>query len=255
MPELTATSRRLNPLCIHDFIHVYTKHIDRETSPMSQHAEFPQSEEAAIAARSAAAALRAQAGPLSQQALNQLFLEARSHNGWLPRAVAPEQLQRLYELLRMGPTSMNCSPARFVFVCSAEAKQRLAPALAPANIDKMMHAPVVAIIGHDEQFHARLPQLFPHRDARPMFSDNPALASITAFRNGTLQGAWLMMAARSLGLDCGPVSGFDNAVLDAAFFAGTQIRSNFLCGLGYGDSNKVFQRLPRLAFDEACQVL
>jgi 3-hydroxypropanoate dehydrogenase len=222
---------------------------------MSQNAEFPQTDDAAMAARKAAAELREHAGPLSPEALTQLFLGARSHNGWLPRAVPPELLHRLYALLRMAPTSMNCAPARFVFLCSDAAREQLRPALLPGNVDKMMSAPVVAIIGHDEHFHERLPQLFPHRDARPMFNGNPALASITAFRNGTLQGAWLMMAARSLGLDCGPVSGFDHATLDAAFFEGTQIRSNFLCALGYGDSAKLFQRLPRLAFDEACQIL
>ncbi len=186
--------------------------------------------------------------------LDRLFLTARSHNGWLDRPVIDDQLERLYDIARMGPTSMNCSPARFVFVRSAEGKRRLEPAISPGNLDKAMTAPVVAIIGYDLDFHEHLPRLFPHREVRPLFEDNAELASTTAFRNGTLQGAYVLLAARALGLDCAPMSGFTHAVVDEAFFAGTRIRSNFLCGLGYGDPGKLFPRHPRFAFDDVCRL-
>lgn len=192
--------------------------------------------------------------PLDSAALDQLFNAARTHNGWLPRAVSDAQLHALYDLMKMAPTSANCLPARIVFVRSPEAKERLRPALAPGNVDKTMSAPVTAIIGHDMAFYEKLPQLFPHADARSWFVGKPEFSARAALLNGSLQGAYLILAARSLGLDCGPMSGFDNARVDAEFFADTSVRSNFLCNLGYGDASKLFPRSPRLSFDEACRI-
>ncbi|CCQ75700.1 malonic semialdehyde reductase [Magnetospira sp. QH-2] len=192
---------------------------------------------------------------LDAQALDTLFLEARTHNGWQGRPVDPALLHRLWELMRMAPTSANCSPARILFLTSPEAKEKLRPLLMEGNVDKTMSAPVVAIIGHDMRFHDQLPKLFPHADAKSWFEGNDELIATTAFRNGTLQGAYLMMAARSLGLDCGPMSGFDNDKVDEAFFAGTTVKSNFLCNLGYGNPKELFPRSPRFDFDEACEIL
>lgn len=191
---------------------------------------------------------------LTRDAIARLFLDARSQNGWLDRPVPDELLARLYDIARMGPTSTNCSPARFVFIRTSEGKARLRPALSPGNVEKTMTAPVVVVIGYDLAFVERLPQLFPHRDARPAFTGRPDHVHTTAFRNGSLQGAYLMLAARALGLDCGPMSGFDAEKVDATFFAGTATKTNFICGLGYGDSSKLFPRLPRLGFDEACRL-
>ncbi len=194
--------------------------------------------------------------PLDGNALDQLFRHARTYGGpkqsWLDQPVEDEQLRRVYELARMGPTSANSCPARFVFVRSAEAKARLRPALDDSNIDKTMSAPVTVIVGSDYAFYDKLPQLFPHTDARSWFAGKPALIETTAFRNATLQGAYLIFAARALGLDCGPMSGFDNARLDAEFFAGTSVKSNFLINLGHGDPASLMPRSPRLAFEEAC---
>ena len=193
--------------------------------------------------------------PLPSAAFDQLFLEAHTHNAWQDRPVPDELLQRLYDTLRMPPTSMNCSPARIVFVKSKAAKERLDPAMMEGNRAKTMAAPVTAIIGYDTRFFERLPQLFPPIPAaRDMFAGNAALADITAFRNGTLQGAYLILAARALGLDCGPMSGFDNAKVDELFFAGTDIKSNFMCNLGYGDAKGVYPRSPRLTFEQACKI-
>lgn len=192
---------------------------------------------------------------LDQAGLDLLFNEGRSQNGWQDKPVGEDILRELYDLARMGATSMNCCPARFVFVHSAEGKEKIKPALLPNNVDKVMSAPMVAVIGYDPQFYSKMGQLFPHRDVAPLFAGNDALAEITAFRNGTLQGAYLMLAARALGLDCGPMSGFDNGAIDEAFFADTAIKSNFLCSLGYGRPEKVFQRLPRLSFEEACELI
>lgn len=183
-----------------------------------------------------------------------LFTDARSQNGWTAEPVSDELLQQVYDLARMGPTSVNCSPARFVFVRTAEGKERLKPALSPSNVDKTMTAPVTVIVAWDTAFYDKLPKLFPHADARPWVASTPELAHETAFRNGTLQAAYLILAARSLGLDAGPMSGFDNAVLDEAFFAGTKIKSNFLVNLGIGDTAGLFPRSPRLSFDEACRI-
>lgn len=189
---------------------------------------------------------------------NLLFRDARSQNGWTDEPVEPQQLERLYELLKWGPTSLNASPARFVFLCSEQARQRLKPCLLPGNVDKAMAAPVIVIVAHDLDFHERLPQLFPHNpQVRNLFAGeaNAVAAQDAAFRNGTLQGAYLMLAARMIGLDVGPMSGFSNSGVDELFFAGTRVRSNFLCALGRGDGAKLFGRLPRLSFDEACTVL
>ncbi len=155
----------------------------------------------------------------------------------------------------MGPTSANCSPARFVFITTPEGRERIKPFLAPGNVLKVMQAPVTVIVGYDLQFYEKLPQLFPHADARSWFAGNDNLIQATAFRNGTLQGAYLIMAARAVGLDCGPMSGFDNDAVDRAFFPDKSIKSNFICALGYGDSSGLFPRSPRLTFDEACQVV
>ncbi|TWB36822.1 malonic semialdehyde reductase [Nitrospirillum pindoramense] len=193
--------------------------------------------------------------PLSEAGKDLLFRTARTQNGWLDKPVPEALLRELYDLFKFGPTSANASPARVVFVTSPEGKQRLKPALSGNNTEKTMTAPVTAIIGHDLEFYEQLPRLFPHADARSWFTSSEELARTTAFRNGTLQGAYLILAARSLGLDCGPMSGFDNAKVDAEFFPGGTVKSNFLCNLGYGDPSKVFPRLPRLAFEEACSIV
>ena len=185
----------------------------------------------------------------------QLFTEARTQNAYLPTAVPDSLLHELYDMLKWGPTSANCSPARFAFVRSAQAKERLAACMAPANVPKVASAPVTVVVGMDMAFFERLPQLFPHTDARAWFVGKPELIDATAFRNSSLQGAYLMLAARALGLGCGPMSGFDAAKVDAEVWAGSTVRSNFVCTLGYGDASKVFARSPRLAFDEACTLV
>ena len=192
---------------------------------------------------------------LSEAALDQLFRHARTFNAWLPRDVSDEQLHRLYDLAKFGPTSANASPMRVVFVKSKAAKARLEPFLSEGNRAKTMEAPVTAIIATDHEFYEKLPRLFPHADARSWFVGNQPLIDATAFRNGTLQGAYVLLAARAIGLDCGPMSGFDQAGVDAAFFAGTAVKSNFLISIGYGDASRnLFPRSPRLAFDEACTI-
>jgi 3-hydroxypropanoate dehydrogenase len=191
--------------------------------------------------------------PLDAQALDALFTQARTHNAWLPQAIDDAVLRQLYDLVKFGPTSANCSPGRFVFVRTPEAKQKLAPALSKGNLEKTMAAPVTVIVAWDQAFFERLPQLFPHADARSWFTGSPELAHETAFRNASLQAGYLILAARSLGLDAGPMSGFDKPKVDAAFFEGTTWTANMLINLGHGDSTKVMGRLPRLAFEEACQ--
>jgi len=193
--------------------------------------------------------------PLSDDALARLFLDARTHKAWADREVPDALLLRLVDTLKMGPTSANCLPARFRFVKSQAAKQRLAPLLSSGNRDKTLAAPVTAIIGYDLAFHDHLPRLFPHADAKAWFTGNAALIEETAFRNATLQGAYLILAARALGLDCGPMSGFDKAGVTAEFFAGSEIKANFLCNLGYGDPAGLFARSPRLAFDEMAEIV
>jgi 3-hydroxypropanoate dehydrogenase len=197
----------------------------------------------------------AQSIKVSHETLNQLFREARTHNAWLPKRVPVEALREAYELARWGPTSANSSPARFVFLESEAAKARLLPALAPLNVEKTKAAPVTAIIAWDTEFHEKLPKLFPHADMRSFFVGKPALIEETAFRNSSLQGAYFMLAARAVGLDCGPMSGFDAAKVNAEFFPDGKWKVNFLCNLGYGDHSKLFPRSPRLEFDEACKVL
>jgi 3-hydroxypropanoate dehydrogenase len=187
-------------------------------------------------------------------ALDQLFRTARTQNTFQDRPVEDSQLRALYDLVKWAPTSANASPARFVFVKSAEAKQKLAPALSEGNLAKTLAAPVTAIIGFDLDFHEKLPYLFPHTDAKSWFDGPREGRYEAAFRNGSLQGAYLILAARALGLDAGPMSGFDNAKVDEAFFAGTAIKSNFLVNLGYGDPAGLFPRLPRLSFDEAARI-
>jgi 3-hydroxypropanoate dehydrogenase len=184
----------------------------------------------------------------------QLFTDARTQNGYQPVPVADEQLRALYELLKWGPTSANCSPARFLFVRSDEAKNKLLACVSAGNAGKVRQAPVTAIIGMDMKFYDKLPQLFPHTDARSWFTSSPAKAEETAFRNSSLQGGYLILAARALGLDCGPMSGFDAAKLDAAFWSGTSVKTNFICTLGTGDPGKVLARNPRLSFEEACEL-
>jgi 3-hydroxypropanoate dehydrogenase len=189
---------------------------------------------------------------LSDNAMNDLFLEARSHNGWQDKAVTDEQLATLYALTRMGPTSANCSPARFVFVRTQEGKEKLRPTLSSGNLQKTMTAPVTVIVAYDKAFYEQLPALFPHADARSWFTSSPAFAEETALRNSSLQAAYLIMAARSMGLDTGPMSGFDRNKLDEAFFQGTTLTTNLLINLGYGDAEKLYGRLPRLSLEQAC---
>jgi len=185
----------------------------------------------------------------------QLFTEARTQNGYLDQPVPDAQLRALYDLLKFGPTAANSCPARFVFVRSPEAKARLLECVSPGNVAKIQQAPVTVIVGMDLAFHDKLPQLFPHVDARAWFAGKDALIQESAFRNSSLQGGYMIIAARALGLDCGPMSGFDKAKLDAAFFAGTAVKSNFICTLGRGDPSKVFERNPRLSFEEACTLV
>ena len=192
--------------------------------------------------------------PLPDSALDQLFRNARSQNGFVDKPVSDEQVHAIYELMKMGPTAANSCPVRLVFVKSFEAKEKLRPCLAKGNIDKSMSAPVVVIIAMDLAFHEKLPYLLPHVDARSWFVGDEQKIKESAFRDSTLQGAYLIMAARSLGLDCGPMVGFDAPMTDEVFFKGTRYKSNFLCTIGYGDSTKVFGRSPRLSFDEAARI-
>lgn len=193
---------------------------------------------------------------LSDRDLDTIFRSARSYNNWAATDVSDISLQAVYDLLRWGPTSANCSPARFFFLKSQEAKEKLKPALSAGNVNKVMAAPVTAIIAYDTKFYDRIPELFPHApEARNWFTSSPELAAETAFRNSSLQGAYLIIAARALGLDCGPMSGFNKAKVDELFFAGTDLKSNFLCILGEGTEKDLFPRHPRLAFDEACAIL
>jgi 3-hydroxypropanoate dehydrogenase len=191
---------------------------------------------------------------LDDKALDQLFREARTHNRWQDRPVPDAKLQEVYDLLKFAPTSANASPARFVFVRTQEGKAKLKQALSPGNVEKTMTAPVTAIVAYDTAFYDKLPFLFPHADARSWFAGNPAFAEQTAFRNGSLQGAYLILAARAIGLDAGPMGGFDAAKVDELFFAGTTWKSNFLVNLGYGDPAGLFPRSPRLSFDEAARL-
>ena len=193
--------------------------------------------------------------PLDASALDLLFREARTYYSWDSTPVSDADLHALYDLVKMGPTSANASPARFVFVRSAEAKARLAAAALPSNQAKILAAPVTAIIGFDTKFYDKLPQLFPHADAKSWFSGNAELARETAFRNSSLQGAYFILAARALGWDTGPMSGFDKPLVDAGFWAGTDVETNFICSLGKGTTEGLFPRSPRLAFEDAATIL
>jgi len=196
------------------------------------------------------------AGLIAKDCLDQIFLQARTHNKWLDKPVSDEELRQLVDIMKMGPTSANQSPARIVFVRSPAAKKRLEPHLSEGNRAKTMSAPVCAIIGYDAKFYEHLPKLFPHTDAKSWFEGKPEeYIETNAFRNGTLQGAYFIVAARALGLDTGPMSGFDNAGVDREFFAGTSVKSNFLCSLGYGDPSGLFPRSPRFSFEEIATVV
>jgi 3-hydroxypropanoate dehydrogenase len=201
-------------------------------------------------------ALLTEPRPIEDEYLRRLFLDARTHNGWIDKPVPDAILRDIYGLVKFGPTSANVQPMRLLFLRTKAAKERLRPHVAPPNVDKTMAAPVTAIVAHDLTFYEHMPRLFPHRpDAKRMFEGNLPLIEATAFRNGTLQGAYLIIAARALGLDCGPMSGFNNFGVDMEFFADTQVKSNFLCNLGYGDHSKLFARLPRFDFASVCTLL
>jgi 3-hydroxypropanoate dehydrogenase len=184
----------------------------------------------------------------------QLFTEARTQNGYQPGAVSDDTLRQIYELMKWGPTAANSGPARLIFVRSPAAKDKLLGCVSPGNVNKVREAPVTVIVGMDLDFHEQLPKLFPHVDARAWFANDAAKRAESAMRNSSLQGGYLILAARALGLDCGPMSGFDHAKIDAAFWAGSSVKTNFICALGRGDPAKVFQRNPRLSFEEACQL-
>jgi len=193
---------------------------------------------------------------VSDEGLDLLFRAARTHNVWLDQPVDDALLRQVYDLAKLGPTSANMCPMRVVFVKSKAGKEKLKPALDPGNVDKTMRAPVTAVIGMDIHFYEKLPTLFPHADAKAWFKDLPeSLLEYIALRNSSLQGAYFMLAARALGLDCGPMSGFNNQKVDEAFFAGTTVKSNFLCNLGHGDASRLYPRSPRLSFEEACEVV
>ena len=193
--------------------------------------------------------------PLSADAIDQIFRNARTRNGWTDEKLTPADMRAIYDLAKMGPTSANISPARFVWVASPDGKEKLAALALASNAAKIRQAPVTVIVGYDLDFAERVPYLFPHAPgAKDWFAD-PAFAKVAAFRNGSLQGAYLILAARALGFDCGPMSGFDNAGVDAAFFAGTRVESNFICSIGHGTDENLFARSPRLAFEEACRIV
>ncbi|MEQ8605111.1 MAG: malonic semialdehyde reductase [Marivibrio sp.] len=192
---------------------------------------------------------------IDDAALDALFREARTHNAWIDRETPDELLRRAYDLAKMAPTSANCQPMRVIFVRSEAEKKKLEPCLMEGNREKTMKAPATAIIGYDVEFFEELPRLFPHTDARSWFAGKPKAAETNAFRNGSLQGAYLLLACRAVGLDCGPMSGFDNAKVDEAFFKGTTIKSNFLMNIGYGDPSVLHDRSPRPAFDDFCKIV
>ncbi len=203
-------------------------------------------------AQAEARALRAEISQLDQASLDLILTRARSHYAWTDKPVTDEQIARMYDIVKMGSTSMNSCPARFTFVRSKEGKERLAKSLKPANVPKMAGAPLTVIVAYDTDFWRELPKLFPHEDRRHLFDGKPEYCEDTAYRNSTLQGGYLMMAARAIGLDVGAMSGFSNTIVDEEFFAGTTLKSNFLCNIGTADETALFQRLPRFTFDEAC---
>lgn len=192
---------------------------------------------------------------LDNNGLDLLWNKARSQNGWLDKPVSTEQITLLYDLLKMAPTSANCCPARFVFITSDKAKRRLEPTLFKGNVEKCISAPVIVIIAYDTKFHEKLPELFPHNDAKSWYTGKPEKIKEDAIINTSLQGAYLMIAARSIGLDFGPIAGYDNQKLDCEFFADGEFKSIFICGIGYGDTKKVYSRLPRLDFVDVCKII
>lgn len=200
-------------------------------------------------------ALKKRIKTLDQDSIDLILTGARSHYAWTDQPVTDEMMHKLFDITKMGATSMNSSPARFTFVRSQEGKEKLAKSLKPANVPKVMGAPVSVIISYDTEFWQELPRLFPHEDRRPHFAGKAAHAEDTAYRNSTLQGAYFMIAARALGLDVGPISGFSNAIVDEEFFAGTTRKSNFLCNIGYADEKALFQRLPRFDFEDVCEIV
>jgi 3-hydroxypropanoate dehydrogenase len=193
--------------------------------------------------------------PLDDAALDEIFRQARTQNKWRDEPVSNDQLVALYDLMRWGPTSANCFPVRIVFVASPAAKERLKPLVFEGNRSKVMSAPATAILGYDTRFYEWLPRLFPHADARSWFIDKPTFAETTAFRNSSLQGAYFIIATRALGLDCGPMSGFDNEAVDKEFFPGEEVKSNFICAVGYGNPAGLYDRLPRPSFSEVCKIV
>ena len=198
---------------------------------------------------------RPQTSPIDNAALDTLFREARTYNSWQGKPVSDGQIKQIFELLKMAPTSANCSPARFTFLTTPEAKERLKPHLDAGNVNKTMAAPVTVIISYDLDFYEQMPKLFPHTDAKSWFVGKPDFIKTTAYRNGALQAAYLFMAARAVGLDCGPMTGFNPDGVDKAFFAGTNRKSDILCNIGYGGEEGLFPRSPRFDFDEACEIL
>lgn len=218
--------------------------------------EFTNDQKIAIAAaQETFSKMKNNSQSLNESQLNLLFGEARSMNGWQDKEVSDDMIKSIYNLTKMGPTSTNCCPARFKFIKSNNQKLKLKESLLPNNVDKVMSAPVIAIIGYDLDFSDNMNKLFPHMDVAPMYKNDEIINHSTAFRNSSLQGAYFMMVSRALGLDCGPMSGFNNQLVDEIFFNGTNIKSNFLCCIGYGDPSKIFMRLPRLDFDEACEII
>lgn len=219
---------------------------------MAQTESIADPDQARLDAQEDIRALREEIRELDQRSIDLILTRARSHYAWKENPVSDEQIERMYAIVKMGATSMNSCPARFTFVRSAEGKQRLAKALKPKNMPKMLGAPLTVIVAYDTDFWKQLPKLFPHEDRRSLFENNPAYTEDTAYRNSTLQGGYLMMAARAIGLDVGAMSGFSNEIVDAVFFAGTTLKSNFLCNIGYADESALFPRLPRFEFDEVC---
>lgn len=192
---------------------------------------------------------------LDKDTLNTLFIKARSHNGWLKQDVSDTQIKQIYELMKFGPTAANSCPARIIFVRSDEAKAKLSPHLSDTNVEKAMTAPAVAIVGYDTEFYKQLDYLFPHTDAKSWYAGKPDKITAVGSMNATLQGAYFMLAARAVGLDCGPMGGFNAETLDAEFFPDGKIKSIFICGIGHGDATKIFPRSPRLSFDETCKII
>lgn len=207
------------------------------------------------AAQDNVASLRQSITQLAEDQIDLILTGARSHYAWQDRPVSDDQMKRIFDIAKMGPTSMNTCPVRILFVKSDAGKEKLSKALKPANVPKVMGAPVTAILAYDTEFWQDLPKLFPHEDRRHFFEGKAAYIEDTAYRNSTLQGAYFMIAARAIGLDVGAISGFDNAVVDAEFFGGTSLKSNFLCNLGYADETALFQRLPRYDFDDVCKIV